>query len=49
VGKPEEKRSFEKPRTRYEEKILKWILKEVRWNAWYGLVRLRRGTSGGLL
>jgi len=28
---------------------LKWILKKSVWAAWYGLISLRMGTSGGLL
>jgi len=29
--------------------ILRWVVQEVGWGAWTGLIWLRRGTGGGLL
>jgi hypothetical protein len=48
VGKPEGRRSLERPRRRWEDNI-KMDLREVRWSAWTGLIWLRIGTGGGLL
>jgi hypothetical protein len=47
-GKPEGRRSFERPRYRWGI-ILKWILKKQDGRVWTGLVWLRIGISGGLL
>jgi hypothetical protein len=49
VGKPEGKRPLGRPRRRWVDNILGWILE--RWDGvmWTGLVWLRIGTSGELL
>jgi hypothetical protein len=48
MGKPEERRSLERPRRRWEDNI-KMDLREVGWGAWTGSIWLRIGTGGGLL
>jgi hypothetical protein len=48
VGKPEEKRSLGRPRSRWEVNI-KLILKKQNTMIWTGLIWLRIRTSGGLL
>jgi hypothetical protein len=48
VGKPEGRRSLERPRRRCEDNI-KMDLREVGWGAQTGLNWLRIGTGGGLL
>ena len=47
VGKPEGKRSFGRPRRRWDDNILIFI----KWDreAWTGLIGLRIGMGGGLL
>jgi hypothetical protein len=49
VGKPEGKRVLGRPRRRWLDNILRWILE--RWDGvmWTGLVWLRIGTGGELL
>jgi hypothetical protein len=49
VGKPEGKRPLGRPRRRWVDNILGWILE--RWDGmmWTGLVWLRIGTGGELL
>ena len=44
VGKPEGKRTLGRPRRRWEVSI-KMDLKEMRWEAWTGLIWLRMGTG----
>ena len=48
VGKPEGKRPLGRPRRRWKDNI-KLNLQEVGWEAWTGLIWLRRGTGGGHL
>jgi hypothetical protein len=48
VGKPEGKRRFDRPRSRWEDNI-KMNLQEVGWEVWAGLIWLRIWTGGGLL
>jgi hypothetical protein len=50
VGKPEGKRPLGRPRRRCVDNI-KMGLREIGWDGveWIGLIRLRIGTSGGLL
>jgi len=48
VGRPEGKRPLGRPRPRWDNNI-KMNLKEVKWVAWVGLIRLRIGTCGGHL
>jgi hypothetical protein len=48
VGKPEGKRSLERPRRKWVDNI-KIDLLEIGWAVWTGLVWLRIGTSGELL
>jgi hypothetical protein len=50
VGKPEGKRPLGRPRRRWVENI-NVDLGEMEWDdvVWIGLIRLRIGTSGGLL
>jgi hypothetical protein len=48
VGRPEGRRTFGRPRLRWEDNI-NMDLQEVGWGAWTGLVWLRIGTGGGLL
>jgi hypothetical protein len=48
VGRPEGRRSFGRPRRRWEDNI-KMDLQEVGWGAWTGLIWLRIGTGVGLL
>jgi hypothetical protein len=45
---PKKKRSFERPRPRWEDGI-KMDLREIRWGVWSGFTWLRIGTVGGLL
>jgi hypothetical protein len=47
-GKPEGRRSFGRPRRRWEDNT-KMDLQEVGWWAWVGLIWLRIGTGDGLL
>ena len=48
VGNPEERRTFGRPRRRWEDSIKKNI-QEVRWAEWNGLIWLWKRTGGGLL
>jgi hypothetical protein len=48
VGRPEGRRTLERPRRRWEDNV-KMDLQEVGWGAWTGLIWLRIGTGGGLL
>jgi hypothetical protein len=48
VGKPEGKRSLEKPRRRWEDGI-KMDLREIGWGGWSGFTWLRIGIIGGFL
>jgi len=48
VGKPEEKRSFRRPRHRWTCNI-KMNIKEMNMRMWTGFIWLRRRTSGRLL
>jgi hypothetical protein len=48
VGKPEGKRSPERPRCRWKDNI-KMDLQDAGWGAWTRFVWLRIGTGGGLL
>jgi hypothetical protein len=48
VVKPEGKRPLGRPRRRWEDKI-KMDLQEVGWEAWAGMMWLRKGTDGGHL
>jgi hypothetical protein len=48
VGKPEGKRTLERPRHRWEDNI-KMDLQEVGWGVWTGLSWVRIETSGGHL
>jgi hypothetical protein len=48
VGKPEGKRSLERPRCRWEDGI-KMNLRETGWGVWSGFTWLRIGIVGGLL
>jgi hypothetical protein len=49
VGKPERKRSLERPKRRWEDGI-KMDLEEIGWaGVWSGFTWLRTGTVGGLL
>jgi hypothetical protein len=48
VEKPEGKRTFGRPRRRWEDGI-KIDLKEIGWGVWSGFTWLRIGTVGGLL
>jgi hypothetical protein len=47
VGKPEGKRSLERPRRRWENGI-KLDLREIVWGVWSGFTWLRIGTVSGL-
>jgi len=47
VGKPEGKRSFGRPRRRWDDNIL--IFRKWDGEAWTGLIWLRIGVGGGLL
>jgi hypothetical protein len=47
VGKPEGKKSFGRPKSRWKDNI-KMDLEKVGW-AWAGLIWLRIGTGGRLL
>jgi hypothetical protein len=49
VGKPERKRSLERPRLRWEDNIKIDLHGVGWWGAWAGLIWLRMGTGGGLL
>jgi hypothetical protein len=48
VGKPEGKRTLERPRRRWEDG-LKMEFGEIGWGVWSGFTWLRIGTVGGLL
>jgi hypothetical protein len=48
VGKPEGKKSPERPRCRLEDNI-KMNIGEIVWGIWTGLIWFRIGISGGLL
>jgi hypothetical protein len=48
VGKSEGKRSFGRPRRRWEDNI-RMYLREYDENLWIGFIWLRIGFSGGLL
>jgi hypothetical protein len=48
VGKPEGKRTLERPRHRWDDGI-KMELREIGWGVCIGFTRLRMGTVGGLL
>jgi hypothetical protein len=48
VGKPEGKRSLERPRHRCEDGI-RIYLREIGWGVWSGFTWLRIGIIGGLL
>jgi hypothetical protein len=48
VGKPEGKRSLERPRHRWEDEF-RIDLRETGWGVWSGFTWLRIGTVGGLL
>jgi hypothetical protein len=47
VGSPEGKRPLARPRRRWDD--IKMYLKEVRWEAWTGLIWLRIGKGSELL
>jgi hypothetical protein len=48
VGKPEGRRSLERPSHTLEDNII-INFREVEWGAWASSIRLRIGTGGGLL
>jgi hypothetical protein len=48
MGKPEGKRSFGRPKHRWEDTI-KMDLQQVGWGAWTGVIWLRIGTDGAHL
>jgi hypothetical protein len=48
VGRPEGRRSLERPRRRWEDNI-KMDLREIGFGLWIGFIGLRIGTGGGLL
>ena len=45
VGHPEGRRPLGRPRHKWEDNI-KMDLQEVEWEAWTGLIWLRKGTGG---
>jgi hypothetical protein len=49
VGKPEGKRSLERPRRRWMDNIKLDLRERENGMVWIGLIGLRIGTSGGLL
>jgi hypothetical protein len=49
VGKCEVKRLLGRPRCRWEEIILEWILKKQIGRIWTGFIWLRMGNNGRLL